>query len=256
VIGFEPMNEPGWGSAEPGTFEATTLTPFYSQMVATMRAAAPSSLVFIDTIGLDGFSMMTSLGRPTGDGVVFAPHFYPLGNNVDAVQDRMKSWADVGKQWNVPTFVGEFGTAQNDAPASADYMSAHFAALDALGIHGTEWEYSVASENWNFETFGLVAADGTERAIAAAVIRPFARAVAGDAVTPAFDTTTRVFTLTYTPRSNGTTNVSEISLPARAYPNGFDVELTGGCVDASQPNRLLVQADDGATSVSLKVTTR
>ena len=54
VIGFEPINEPGWGSGDEGTFSATTLTAFYSMMIPFMNAAAPASLVFIDPPGVDG----------------------------------------------------------------------------------------------------------------------------------------------------------------------------------------------------------
>ena len=254
VVGFEPINEPGWGSEDIPTFEATTLSSFYAQEVATMRAAAPSSLVFVDPVGLDAFTITTGLVRPPGDGIVFAPHFYPLGTNPDNVAPGLQKWVDLATQWNVPTFVGEFG-ASHSPDTSADYMAAHFAAFDALGISGTEWEYSVATEAWNGEAYGIVAADGTEYPVATAVIRPFARAVAGESIASSFDATSRAFALAYTP-SAGATHVSEVSLPARAYPSGFDVALTGGCFDASQSNRILVQADDAATSVELHITSR
>ena len=152
----------------------------------------------------------------------------------------------------MPVFVGEFGLSHGNGSAYA-YMSGHFAALDALGMSGTEWEYSVAQEDWNLETYGLVAPDGTEYPVARAVQRPFARAVAGDAIRTAFDADARVFTLDFAPTSSG---VTEVSLPALAYPKGFDVSLSGACVDASHPGELLLQTDPGAKSISLRVTTR
>jgi endoglycosylceramidase len=219
-------------------------------MVPALRAAAPSSLVFVDPLGSDGLSLQTSLTRPTSDGIVFAPHFYPLVHDPTQVQSAIASaWVPVGTSWNVPVFVGEFGLSR-DAPGALPFLSAHFDAFDALGLGGSAWEYSVAAEEWNSETNSIVAADGTEYPIAAAVIRPFARAVAADSFTTGFDTTTQVFTLRYPPAAGG---VTEVSLPARAYPTGFDVTLTGACYDGSQPGALLLRADPGATSVSLTV---
>ena len=253
VIGFELINEPGWGTADFTQFEATTLSDFYATAIPHFRAAAPSTLFFIDPTGFAGTIATTPLKRPPGDGIVFAPHFYPLVGNTQGVIDGLQKWSDIATTWNTPLFIGEFGTTHGRGDA-LPFASAHFDAFDALGIHGTEWEYSVANEGWNDETFSLVAGDGTEFPVAQAVIRPFAKAIAGSAVTSAFDTTARSFTLAYVPAA--TTNVSEIALPDRAYPNGYDVALSGGCVDRSKPGRLLVKADDGAANVELTVTTR
>ena len=41
VLGFEPFNEPAAGTANQSTFEATTLTAFFSMVVPHMRALAP-----------------------------------------------------------------------------------------------------------------------------------------------------------------------------------------------------------------------
>lgn len=98
----------------------------------------------------------------------------------------MTNWATVGATWNVPTFVGEFGGHNTDA--DLPFTTAHFD-------------------------------DGTEHTIANAVVRPFARAVAGDSVTTSFDATTRQFTL------------------ARSHPA-----------------ELLVQSDPGVAQVELRVT--
>jgi endoglycosylceramidase len=257
VVGFEPFNEPGWGSANIQTFEATTLTSFYSTMIARMRAKAPKSLVFFDATGIDGATVSTSLGRPTGDGIVFAPHYYQngaldgSGGLANTVSSALGKWRHQGQLWNVPVFVGEFGIS-NTSPDTAAYMTAHFDALDALGIGGTEWEYSVSTDLWNSENLSLANADGTETPMAAAIVRPYPRAVAGDQVTFKLDATTRGFTLSYTPKAG----VTEVSVPARSYPNGYDVSVTGACVDTSTAGRLLVQADPMASSVSLTATPR
>jgi endoglycosylceramidase len=254
VVGFEPINEPGWGTADITTFEATTLTAFYSAVVPHLRAEAPQTLVFVDPTGFAGTAVSTGLTKPSGDGIVFAPHFYPVSNgNPDDVLPKMQGWGAVGAAWNVPVFVGEFGIS-DQSPRALDYMAAHFAALDAIGAGGTEWEYSVSSEPWNAETDGLVAADGTEYPVATAVIRPFARAVAGDGVAQSWDPVAGVFTLSYTPSSTASTAITEVQLPVRAFPGGYTMATSGACVDAtSAPGRLLVEAL-GPAPVSIQVT--
>ncbi len=252
VLGFEPINEPDFGTASNATFSPTTLTNFYSMMVAHMRGAAPQSLVFVDTTYIDGALLSTTLARPSGDGVVFAPHFYPFDHTPSAVEAGLKKWADVGASWNVPVFVGEFGL-NDTSSATVPYLAANFAAFDTLGLSGSEWEYSVSADLWNSETFSLVAANGTENPIAKAILRPFARAVAGSSVKQAYVSASGTFSLSYM-ASGG---VTEVSLPSRAYPSGYDLTLTGACADASsKPGLLLLQADadGGASSVSLRIT--
>jgi endoglycosylceramidase len=254
VVGFEPINEPGWGSQDAQKFEATTLTPFYAMMVPHMRGLAPLSLVFVDPTGFAGTIVSTELTLPQVPGVVFAPHFYPIGaGNPDNVLSGMQKWATLGATWNVPVFVGEFGISHGSG-AAPDYMAAHFAALDATGMSGTEWEYSVESEEWNSESDSVVAADGTEYPVAQVLVRPFARAVPGEAIAQSWDATSSTFALSFTPSTAAGSTVTEVQLPARAYPGGYGVTLSGGCYDASSvPGRMLVQADDGATQVALTI---
>ena len=242
VVGFEPINEPASGSASAGTFEETTLTDFYSMMIAHMSGLAPKVLVFVDTTGFNGTFVETNLNRPTGN-FVFAPHFYPaLNASIEYVPTGLQVWSNLGAKWNVPTWVGEFGTGHGKADALA-YMTAHFAAFDALGLGGAEWEYSVETTLWNGETNSLVAADGGEYPVAKAVIRPYARAVAGRSISQSYDPASGAFTLTYTPA----TGITEVAAPARAYPSGMSVTVSAGCYDAtSVPGKVLVDAQ-GAT---------
>jgi endoglycosylceramidase len=257
VIGFEPLNEPGWGTADPDAWEATTLTTFYGDMTSRIREAAPGALVFFDTTGVDAVTLKTTLVRPAGDGLVFAPHYYQFAalggaaTSSSLVPFDLKHWATLGTTWNVPVLLGEFGTSNANPDAEA-YMSAHYDALDALGMSGTQWEYSVATELWNSENLSLVAADGTENPTVKAIVRPYPRAVAGDDPAFVYDAATKAASLSYKP----TSGVTEVSVPARAYPAGYDVRVTGGCADASRAGRLLVRAEAGATMVQVKVTPR
>lgn len=252
VIGFEPINEPAAGTADPGPFEATTLRAFYERAITRIHALAPDALVFVDTIGTDGAFLQTTLTKPQGTNVVFAPHFYPAGRaDPEVVTDLMKTWADVGAAWNVPVFVGEFGL-RHELEYAARWLAGDLAALDAFGLSGTVWEYSMATEEWNAETFGVTHPDGTEYPLGAELIRPYARAVAGTAPTTSFDPVTRVFRLSFTPAQPG---ITEVALPARAYPAGYDLALTGACVDTSHPGTIALAAS-GTAPISFELRPR
>jgi endoglycosylceramidase len=257
VIGFEVMNEPGWGTADLARFEETTLTAFYTTMAARIHAVAPQALVFIDAVSVDAVTVSTNLARPAGAGLVFAPHYYQFaalsGGEPDPDRARvdLENWSAYGTRWSMPVFVGEFGIV-NDATATAAYLGAHFAAFDALSIGGAAWEYSTATELWNGEDLSLVRADGTENPSAAGIIRPYARAVAGADVSFAYDAATRGAVLRYAP----TEGISEITLPARLYPAGYAVTVTGGCADGARATRLLVKADPGSRAVEVRITAK
>ncbi len=77
----------------------------------------------------------------------------------------------------------------------------------------------------------IVGTDGVEaKAITAALARPHARAIAGDAPEVDFDSVGQVFSLMYdTPTADG---VTEISVSESAYPSGYRVEFAEGCVDS------------------------
>jgi hypothetical protein len=129
-------------------------------------------------------------------------------------------------------------------------MEAIFDALDALSLSGSEWEYSVESDEWNSETDSIVAADGGEYPVAAAVQRPYARAVAGTNIVQSFDTSKKTFTLSF----QATSGVTEVALPANLYAGGYDVTLTGACDDVTTvPGRMLLKPAAGAATVSLTI---
>ncbi len=251
VVALEIMNEPGWGSAELRTFERGVLTPFFSRLAARLRARAPSTLVLFEPTGLDGVTVETTLERPDGDGLVFAPHYYQLAvGNGGAVADDLGKWGDLAARFDTPLLLGEFGVTTDD-PVGASYMRAHFDALDALQAHGTEWEYSVTSEVWNEEHLSLVDAQGNELPVAAAIIRPYPRAVAGEPSAFSVDAS-GALSLRYAPRDG----VTELATPARAFPSGRAVTIEGGCYDDSDLERVLVRATSGATEVVVRVAPR
>ncbi len=250
VIGLEPINEPAAGTADLATFEATTLTSFFSAVATEMNAKAPAALLFIDGTELDGVQETTSLQKPGGSNLVFAPHFYPVGDLASSqVLDGLGQWAAYGTMWNLPVFVGEFGGPYT-SPFAPSFLGWVYDGFDALGLSGSQWEYSVSTVTWNEEMDSIVDGTGAERPTALPLIRPFARAVAGSGVTQALDGTTGTYTVSYT-ASGG---ITELSVPSRAFPSGVGIDAVGACVDATGvAGEVLVSAPAGtAVTVTLR----
>jgi len=54
------------------------------------------------------------------------------------------------------------------------------------------------------------------------LVRPYPERVAGDPISYAFDAATQTFTLTHSP--DGSRKPTEISVPTRVYPSGYQVD--------------------------------
>jgi endoglycosylceramidase len=233
VVGFEIINEPGWGTANMATWERDTLTPFYSEMVAHVHDTAPDALIFFDGTGLDAVTAKTTLERPEGDNLVFAPHFYDVtvfagGETRVDVADGYAAWGAVGEEWDVPVLVGEFGIPA-DRDSAAEYVVANFDGLDTNLLHGTYWEYSASEELWNHENLGVVEADGTERPeLVEGIIRAYPQAIDGELDTWSFDAASATASLSFEATPDG---VSELVLPTRLYGDNPVVSGSGACVD-------------------------
>lgn len=260
VIGFEVLNEPHPGTADLPTWESTVLTDFYGTMAARIHQKAPLALVFFDASGLDAIGATTSLEKPVGDRLVFAPHWYDpaalFGGTPSPAnaQTGLEKWAEKGREWNVPVLLGESGVRRR-IETGPEFVAGLIDAVDQTRLHFTYWEYSDSKEEWNDEDLSIVGTDGVEvEAISSILARPHPRAVAGEALEYAFDSERQVFSLGYDVTGDG--GVTEIAVSERAYPQGYRVELTNGCVDSSHPGFLLVRPDPGVMRVDLQVVPR
>ena len=256
VIGFEVLNEPGWGDEDYDEWESGTLPDFYSEMIARIHARAPQMLIFFDATGLDAISAETSLTRPQGDRLVFAPHFYDpttfLGDGelqVD-VAASLQVWSDLGRDWDLPVLLGEFGI-EHDHPQAESHTRAHYEVFDDLAMHATWWEYSVSDELWNDENLSVVDGDGNERdEVLDEIVRPYVRALAGTLVDgPRYDPDEQRFEVRWQPTADG---VTDIALPPRIFGGGAEVSAEGACFEL-RDGRVLVQAAEGADEVHVVV---
>lgn len=245
VVGFELLNEPGWGPDGLVAMEENALAPLVERAARVVRAQAPDALVFQGGAGNDAVSNQFHVPRPSVGGLVFAPHLYDPGAiggsplaDATGLRSRLDALVAHGGAWDAPTFFGEFG-ASNASPDQGRYFDVVYAGLDAAVAHGTVWEISADAESWNGENLGLLAPDGARVAGAAAVERGYPRAVAGTIRTFAWDRATRTLTLDVVDAFAG---VSEIFVPIDAPTP--DVELDHGCARWIAAERVLVVSSD------------
>ncbi len=258
VIGFEIINEPGSGSADDTVWGPQVLTPFYTELGAHIRSHAPDALVFFDSTGLDAVTQETAVELPDGEGWVFAPHFYDptvfmgaaAGGDFN-VLESLGRWAAKRDAWGVPLIVGEFGIEAVD-PGAVAYIRDNFDAMDVYQLHGTVWEYSSTVDDWNDEGMSVVAADGTDTPVIDAVTRAYPAAVAGALEAWTWDAATLAGELRFTATAGG---VTELVAPARLYPDGVQVTLSGveGCwsLDVATGRVIVHALEAGAAVVTL-----
>ncbi len=204
VIGFDPLNEPNWGSVAINGFEEGTLAPFYDRVVAGVRAVAPEWVAFIEPSASRNLGFPTGLPKPSYDNVVYSPHSYdPNAEQGQAFNEThramilsnavaLRAEADA---MGAALWIGEYG-GPSSLTGITDYLGDELDAFGPVGAGATYWDYSA-----NDDGYGLVKADGTDKPDMVAVVsRPYPSRVAGDSVQYAWDGTARALTVTYVPK--------------------------------------------------------
>jgi endoglycosylceramidase len=255
IVGFDVMNEPYWGSATMGAFEADKLQPFYERVVKAVRAVAPEWVAFLEP------SASSNLGVPTGlttmpfPNVVYAPHLYntnaELGNGFDpAMRTQVLQHAarlvEEAASLGAALWIGEYGGTTGSSGYS-DYMDAVYDGA-ALALGGsTYWSYDRDGG------YGVLNEDGSDKpAFLDAVVRPYPELVAGRPIAIAFDEATRVFSFDYQPTGKGET---VLSAPSRVYPNGFEVACDG-CQHEERAGRLVLTSPPKGDPTRVTLTPR
>ncbi|MDB4933369.1 MAG: Endoglycoceramidase [Labilithrix sp.] len=230
VIGFDPLNEPFWGTYPILSFEADRLAPFYMEVTRAVRAAAPSWLLFAEPSSSRNLGFGSSFPKLPVDGVVYAPHAYDNAaesgsgfdpSHRDAMIQKVADMRSEGDAMGAALFLGEYGGSA-DLPGIAAYMSAMFDAAGAAAASSTYWAYDKDSG------YAILNKDGTEKKeLVDALTRPYPERVAGRLVSYGFDANTRTATIMW--ETDASVDApTEIVVPARVYPAGVVVEC-GGC---------------------------
>lgn len=163
---------------------------------------------------------------------------------------------------DAPTLIGEFGVPfdlrggasyrDGDFRAQARALDRTFRALEDTLLSGNLWNYTPDNSNaygdlWNGEDLSIFSRDQQERPedvhsggrALEAVVRPYARAVAGEPLRMRFDRRRRRFDFTFRhdPRIEAPT---EIFVPAYQYPEGYAVDLSDGTSESLPEEQILV----------------
>ena len=256
VIGYEPLNEPGWGSMDRHEFSANVLPAWYEALVPRLQEIDEDAIFFLDVNGVDGAEVETAMERPDLESIVFAPHYYHpslvLGDDAPFIDDDalepLSGWAAVGEEWGVPLLLGEFGIPIGRA-GELPWIRSHYDAFDALGMHSTHWEVSRSVEVWNDEYLSLMTPGGAPEPVVAEVARPWARAVAGTLVEQVVDMDAGTARIAWDDFTES--GVTELIVPSYGWGEA-SIEVEGGCVAARDGSRVSVRATGPAVSVTIE----
>jgi endoglycosylceramidase len=222
VIGFDVMNEPHWGSAEVGAFEAGPYTALIERVVAEVRAEAPEWIVFVEPSAGRNLGIAPNIGPFAFEDLVYAPHSYDSqaesGEGFDearrdAVLEHVAALRAEADALGAALWVGEYG-GTSGSPGIAAYADAELDAFDAQ-LAGAMW--------WSYDAdggYGLLDADSNPKeALLDAVLRPAPSRIAGEPASWSWDGTS--FELAW--EGDG---VSEIAVPPRSGAPAISCE---GC---------------------------
>jgi endoglycosylceramidase len=241
VIGFDVLNEPNWGTYSIFDFEQDRLTPLYQRVVASVRAAAPGWVAFLEPSASRNAGVATGLTAFKFPDVVYAPHSYDQaaegGGGFDPahrqqVLDHLAQLAGEARALGAGLWIGEYGGVAT-APGIVEYMTAEYDGAGAAAGGTMYWAYDKS------DGYAMLAPDGTEKPLLLeALVRPYPERVAGDPISYAFDAATSTATMVYRP-DRALALPTEIVVPDRRYPNGWQVEC-GGCAFTKRSGGLVI----------------
>ncbi len=170
-----------------------------------------------------------------------------------------------------PVLIGEFGVPfdiqKKRAYRTGDFrtvcraMDRTLRALDDTLLSGTLWNYTADNTNahgdqWNDEDLSIFSRDQQSDAqnihsggrALEAVVRPYARATAGEPLRMRFDMPTREFVFVF--RHDASIRApTEIFVPSFQYPHGYSVEVSDGEFTPDADNQLLLYRHSPAKEI-------
>jgi endoglycosylceramidase len=254
VIGFDVLNEPAWGTYPIGKFEQDRLQPFYEHVVAAVRKEAPGWVAFLEPAASRNLGIATGLSRFSFANVMYAPHSYDAGAESGsgfnpahsaAIFDNVTALAEEARALDAGLWIGEYGGVTEQA-GYAEYMQAEYAAAAAVSAGTSYWDFSRGGG------YSMLTATGSDRPAAlAALVRPYPQRIAGTPRGISYDPGTATFLFRYQPERLSTA-VTEVFLPERSFPGGYQVSCTG-CSYEIAGSHLRLTADADADEVTLRV---
>jgi endoglycosylceramidase len=268
VLGYEIMNEPWPGSqwlptvlGSPG-FGTQTLTPFYNQVDSAIRAVDPTTPVFFEPSTLTGnLPVPTHLGTVDDPNSVYSFHDYCVTTALFGDTDFGCSvWQNLiqgdaaayAKSHDIPAMITEFGNTTNTGTITD--------TLNEANEQGFGWLY------WNYSPLVVhdldqpPTGDNVDTSVLATLAQPYPQVISGTPDSWSFDSDSGTFHFSYsTAMADGQGHFGDgsqttISVPRSEYPDGYQVQVSGGHV-TSDPNVpvLTIASDDGANTVTVTV---
>lgn len=238
ILGFDPLNEPYWGTFSILAFEEEKLAPFYVEVAKAVREEAPGWLVFAEPSASRNVGYPTRLPKLPIDDVVYAPHSYDVdaesgkgfdGARREALLGKLRDLRREADAMGAALFIGEYG-GNADAPGIVPYMDAQFDGIAAAVAGSAYWAFD------KDDGYGFLRPDGSEKKVLADVVaRPYPSRVAGKLVAYDVDDASGRATIRYQPDA-ALAEPTEIVVPPRAIPEvtvdcaGCEVAIAPGIV--------------------------
>lgn len=234
-IGFDPLNEPYWGSTGFEVFEEKRLRPFYVDVIAAVRESKPSALAFLEPASSRNLGLASHLLPFEEPNVVYAPHAYDPDAesgrgfdearraNILANARQLRAEADA---LGAALVLGEYGGMAAD-PGIHEYMDAVYAAAGETKAGAMYWDFGMN------DSYALLSADGgVKPPLHDAVLRPYPERTAGTPLAWSVEGDGGTFVYRFTP-DPGVTALTLISVPEETWPD-FSVACSG-CTAAVAP---------------------
>ncbi|MCK6529910.1 cellulase family glycosylhydrolase [Myxococcota bacterium] len=230
VLGYDLMNEPWEGShvTDQEAFDTTLYADFLRRVVGAIRGVDPDRWIFYEPRAFGpnqgGPSWLPPLEDPRSGPprLAYYPHFYPIAYETGydpSADGYIDAWEDFraaeAEELRTPLLVGEYSVLPFETEGDrAAYFSRMNAMLERTTSGWAFWDRSVAGQTQ----------DGGSTRVLDYLVRPYARAVAGQPVEAAYDEDSGTFTLVFESRAK-VRGATEVFVPAALYPAGPTVQV-------------------------------
>jgi hypothetical protein len=220
VIGYDLLNEPLRGTLSELEF-APVLYSFYESLIDEIKEVDNNHIFFYEpSLGYDN-PYARKLNRTN---IVYSPHFYrewrAYSGNISAIETQFIYAYNKTTLWNIPLWIGEFGTTL----ASANYSEWIRTMLTLMDNYRLGWAWWTYGKSNVLDDFQLCWANGTEKTQFLQFLdRPYPKS-SQIPLNFLFNYSTSQFLLR-TDIAIGNFTI-EIYIPSRHYLTGFNVLCT------------------------------
>jgi endoglycosylceramidase len=293
TIGFDLLNEPWPGSEWPScanpvgcpAFDTGTLAPFYHRVIAAIRQVEPQKLIWYEPQVLFNFGADSNIPATGDPATGFSFHVYCLAGGFPGLPAACETAEEMVFQ-NADKQAEETGDAlllsEFGATDDLDVIRRNVESAEAHMVSWQYWHYCACDDPTTsgpgvqsivVDPAQPPAGSNVKEAKLDVLVRPYPQVVAGTPERFDFDEPSRRFELVYLTRGPGgasflpaskgaralpvvpaSTPQTEVFVPERHYPNGYEVDVEGGGLASAPGDRLLrVAACPGTERVSLVV---